>query len=208
MTDDPGTDRAAHWAEVYDTKAMDEVSWHQPDPTVSLELVEALAPAHDVAVVDVGGGASFLVDRLVQRGYPHVAVLDIAVGALAAGRSRLGDTAVEWIVADVLTWVPRRSYGLWHDRAVLHFLAGDDVDRYRTTLERALAPGGSVVIGTFAPDGPTHCSGLPVTRYDADGLATLLGDGFAVVDRRNEVHVTPSGAEQSFTWVAARRRDS
>lgn len=192
---------------MYADRAVDQVSWYQAEPTVSLELIGALAPGADVAVVDVGGGASVLVDRLVARGFPWVTVLDIAGGALDAGRARLGGRPpVDWVVADVLTWVPDRRYGLWHDRAVLHFLAGDDIDRYMATLDRALGPSGSVVLGTFAPDGPTYCSGLPVTRYDVDGLAAVLGEGFEVVEARPEVHLTPSGAEQSFTWLAARRR--
>jgi len=208
MTDEPGAARAGHWAEVYAAKSVDEVSWYQAEPAVSLDLIEGLAPGHDLDVVDVGGGASVLVDRLVTRGFPHVTVLDIAGAALDAGRARLGDAApVDWVAADILTWAPDRHYGLWHDRAVLHFLAGDDVGRYVATLERALGPDGSVVLGTFAPDGPTHCSGLAVTRYDAQALAGVLGDAFAVVDQRREVHVTPSGAEQAFTWVAARRRE-
>jgi hypothetical protein len=207
LAEDPSVVRADHWGAVYATRAPDEVSWYQAEPVMSLALIGAVAPAHDVAVVDVGGGASLLVDALVARGFPHVTVVDVADRALDVGRRRLGpDTAVDWVAADVLTWRPTRSYGVWHDRAVLHFLSGGEVDRYVAILERALAPTGTVVLGAFAPDGPTHCSGLPVTRYDADGLAAVLGARFSVVESRREVHVTPSGAEQPFTWIAARRR--
>jgi len=206
MSDPTPAGRAEHWARVYSTRAVDAVSWYQAEPTVSVELIDALGVDRAEGVVDVGGGASVLVDRLIDRGYADVAVVDIAGAALAAGRARVGaDAPVDWVVADVLTWAPGRRYDLWHDRAVLHFLAGDEVAGYRATLERVLAPGGAVVLGAFAPDGPDSCSGLAVTRYDADGLAGVLGTGFEVVASRREVHVTPSGVSQPFTWVAARR---
>jgi trans-aconitate methyltransferase len=115
------------------------------------------------------------------------------------------DAPVDWIAHDLLTWEPARRYDLWHDRAVFHFLSGDVVGVYRDLLHRAVAPGGCVVMATFAPDGPEWCSGLPVTRYGADQLNETLGDEFKLVDHRREVHVTPSGATQPFTWIAARR---
>ena len=210
MSEEPGDDPVdggqRHWAEVYRTRPADQVSWFEAEPITSLALIDLLVPGHDADVVDVGGGASALVDVLVARGFPHVTVVDIAGTGLAAARSRIGaDARVSWVEADVRTWVPDRAYGLWHDRAVLHFLAGADVLAYRRTLDAALAPDGAVVLGAFAPGGPTHCSGLPVTRYDAAGLAAVLGDGFTTVAARCQVHVTPGGVEQPFTWVAARR---
>jgi len=208
MADDAPPDRARHWSDVYTTKPADTVSWFQSEPSLSLELLDGLGVTAGNSVVDVGGGASVLVDRLVARGFTDVTVLDIADPALAVGRARLGaDAPVTWVAADVLTWVPARHYDLWHDRAVLHFLSGEDVTTYRDVLERAVAPGGAVVLGTFAPDGPGYCSGLPVTRYDDDALAAVLGTGFDVVARRREVHVTPSGVGQPFTWLGARRHE-
>jgi len=206
MAEDAPPDRARHWSDVYASKPADTVSWFQSEPSVSLELLDGLGVTAGDSVVDVGGGASVLVDRLVARGFTDVTVLDIADPALAVARARLGgDAPVTWVAGDVLTWVPARHYDLWHDRAVLHFLSGEDVTTYRDVLERAVAPGGAVVLATFAPDGPGHCSGLPVTRYDDDALAAVLGTGFDVVARRREVHVTPSGAGQPFTWLGARR---
>jgi SAM-dependent methyltransferase len=199
--------RATHWEAVYEANSPDAVSWYQSEPTVSLELIDALGVDPNAAVIDVGGGASVLVDRLLTRGFTDVSVLDISEAALRTSRHRVGDDSdeVHWIVGDLLAWEPPRRYGLWHDRAVLHFLMGGDVETYRATVERAVAPGGSVVLGTFAPDGPERCSGLPVTRYSTEGLAAVLGDGFEVVEHRREVHRTPGRTEQPFTWIAARR---
>lgn len=208
MAEDAAGRRATHWADVYARTPVDAVSWYQSEPVVSLELIDELGVVTGDGVVDVGGGASVLVDRLVARGFTDLTVLDIAGPALATGRERLGPGApVTWAEADVLSWTPTRHYDLWHDRAVLHFLSGDEVATYRSALERAVAPGGAVVLAAFAPDGPEYCSGLPVTRYDSDRLADVLGTGFGVVVRRRELHVTPAGVEQPFTWLGARRRD-
>jgi len=209
VTDSPSdaAERAAHWDAVYGRAHTDAVSWFQSEPSVSLELVDALGITPDRSVVDVGGGTSVLADRLVARGFADLTVLDISDAALQASRRRLGvDAPVAWIVHDVLTWEPQRRFDLWHDRAVFHFLSGDEVEAYRAVVARAVAPGGSVVMATFAPDGPEWCSGLPVTRYDAAGLGAALGDGFTVVEERQQVHTTPAGASQPFTWIAARRR--
>jgi hypothetical protein len=201
-----GEDRAAHWDEVYGRISTESVSWYQSRPTLSLELIDALGVGPDRAVIDVGGGASVLVDHLVGRGCTDLTVLDVSDAAVRAGRRRLGDDVqVTWIVHDVLSWEPERRYDLWHDRAVFHFLSGLDIEAYRAVLDRAVAPGGSVIVATFAPDGAEWCSGLPVTRYDAAGLGAALGDGFTMVEERQEVHTTPAGVMQPFTWIAARR---
>jgi hypothetical protein len=156
--------------------------------------------------VDVGGGASVLVDRLLDAGYRDLTVLDVAAAALDRARTRLGSRAgrVTWLVADLLTWVPARRYRVWHDRAVFHFLtAAAARDRYREVLHHALVPGGHVAVGTFAADGPTSCSGLPTARYGPDELAAQV-PGYRVVHRRREVHRTPSGGIQPFTWLLLR----
>ena len=199
-------DRFQHWDSVYRTREADAVSWFQAEPAVTLELVELLGDPHDAAIIDVGGGASRLVDRLLVADYSDVTVLDLSPAALAVSQARLGDTAgVEWIAEDLLTWQPARHYDLWHDRAVLHFLSGEDVTTYRELLEQSVTPGGCVILGTFAPDGPEQCSGLPVTRYGTAELTRFLAPTFVVVEERHELHTTPSGTSQSFAWVAARR---
>lgn len=199
-------ERAAHWDSVYQRNWTDSVSWYQPEPVESLELVDVLGIAGDAGVIDVGGGASVLVDALLRRGFTDLTVLDISHAALQVSRDRVGtDAPVTWIAHDLLTWEPKRHYDLWHDRAVFHFLSGAEVEVYRDLVHRSVARGGAVVMATFAPDGPEWCSGLPVTRYSANQLIAFLGGHFTVVDERREVHTTPGGVAQPFTWIAARR---
>src|SRR5258705_12348249 len=156
--------RAAHWNEVYATKAPNQVSWFQAEPGVSSRLIAASGVSQDAAIIDIGGGTSVLVDRLLEAGFSNVSVLDIAENALERSITRLGQAAakVKWIVADILSWVPQRGYDVWHDRAVFHFLTEEnDRAAYRNVLSRGLKPGGSMIVATFAADGPERCSGFP-----------------------------------------------
>jgi SAM-dependent methyltransferase len=197
-----------HWDAAYRRDDLSTVSWYQREPVVSLELVDDLGVDSGAAVVDVGGGASPLAGCLLDRGFADVTVLDLAGTALDAARGSLGPRGSEiaWVQGDVRSWRPDRLFGLWHDRALLHFfVAADDRRRYVETLRHALAPGGAAVIATFGPDGPDTCSGLPVVRYDAAGIASVLGDGFELVAERREEHATPAGRVQPFTWAAFRR---
>lgn len=193
-----------HWDNVYATKPAATVSWFQAAPTPSLEALEGIGLLPDRSLIDVGGGASTLVDALLDRGWSDLTVLDISTAALEESRRRLGSRAqeVDWIVADISAWQPRRRYDVWHDRAVFHFLT-DAADRaaYRQALLDALAPHGTVVVATFAPDGPEQCSGLAVQRYDANQLASEFGPGFVMLRHWTEGHVTPAGNRQSFTWI-------
>jgi len=204
VTESP--ERATHWDAAYSSRGVEGVSWFQSTPTVSLELIGRLGVEASAAVVDVGGGASSLVDQLVAAGFADVTVLDVSEVALDVGRRRLGDRpGVSWLHQDVLVWQPDRRFGLWHDRAVFHFLTEEaDRVRYLSTLAAAVGPNAGIVLATFAPDGPEYCSGLPVVRYSAEALAAVLGNRFTVVASRREVHTTPGGVAQPFTWVAAR----
>lgn len=202
-------DRAGHWQRVYETKATDAVSWYQAHPALSLELIALSGVGKRARLIDAGGGASVLVDHLLAAGYADITVLDIAPAALAAAQQRLGDDAgrVNWVAADVLSWRPAAPFDLWHDRAVFHFLTEqDDRRRYVDTLRHALKPGGQVIISTFAPDGPEKCSGLPVQRHDAASIAATLGDGFTLIEQRDEHHLTPVGKEQHFVYARLRRQ--
>jgi ubiquinone/menaquinone biosynthesis C-methylase UbiE len=205
MTD---ANRKSHWETVYTTKGENEVSWFQENPAPSLDLIDLARPTPESAVIDVGGGASRLVDSLLARGFKRVTVLDISQAAVDAAKARLGDRAgeVEWVVADVTKWPPARTFDIWHDRAAFHFLV-DLADRsaYIARLQRAVRPGGHVIIGTFAIDGPEKCSGLPVNRYDAASLAKELGKGFELVEARRQDHVTPWNSTQHFQFCIFRR---
>lgn len=195
----------AHWDDRYRSIGAEAVSWFEEHPKTSLALLDALGVDATHSVLDLGGGASTLIDHLLRRGHRDLTVLDVSTVALAAAQERLVDAdAVTWVETDLLAWQPTRRWDVWHDRAVLHFLV-DDEDRaaYRGLLRRALEPGGSFVIGTFADDGPTHCSGLPVRRHSPDDLVELLGD-VEVVEQRRDVHRTPTGVEQPFSWIAGR----
>jgi SAM-dependent methyltransferase len=195
---------STHWDAVYRSKPVETVSWYQDKPAVSLRLITS-AGTERSAVVDVGAGASTLADELVAAGWEDVTVLDVSTEALALVRERLDDR-VQAVVADLLSWVPERQYDVWHDRAVLHFLVEPEQRRrYVEVAAAAVRPGGALVIGVFAPDGPTQCSGLPTERYDARRLERLFGPRFALVHSEPEVHTTPAGAQQSFTWVVLRR---
>jgi trans-aconitate methyltransferase len=196
-------DRRSHWNRVYETKAPENVSWYQRRPEVSLELIAASGIGKDAGIIDVGGGASVLVDHLLDAGYTNLAVLDLSGAALSASRTRLGSktTAVEWFEADVTSFEPPHRYALWHDRAVFHFLTdADDRARYVATLRQALQQNGAVIIATFAPDGPPKCSGLDVMRYDEHSIAAELGEEFQLREVRRETHVTPGKTEQRFNY--------
>ena len=201
-------DRQAHWENVYTTKGEKEVSWFQENPAPSLELIALTGLSEDAAIIDIGGGASRLVDELLARKFRRLTVLDLSGAALAAARERLGDRGadVQWLTADVTRWEPKETYDLWHDRAAFHFLTDRaDQSAYVDRLKRAVRPAGHVIIGTFAPDGPERCSGLPIVRHDADTLANILGSDFVLTDSRRHDHATPWGAVQRFQFSTFRR---
>lgn len=201
-------ERDRHWDGVYRRGGPGAVTWYQDQPTVSTDLIDSLQLRRDAAIVDIGGGTSTLVDALLAAWFSDLTVLDVSSAALDETRSRLGNQAasITWLHQDLLAWEPPTGrYDLWHDRAVFHFLVKDaDRDRYRQLVHRALRPGGHVVIGTFAPDGPTHCSGLPVLRYNPDELHNELGPTSDLIAKRRQEHTTPAGAIQPFTWAVMR----
>ena len=199
--------RRAHWDDRYRTIGAASVSWYEHEPTMSLDLIDRVATTTATSIIDVGGGASTLTSVLQRGGFVDLTVLDISQTALDEARLAVDrPDAVTWIRADLLTWSPDRRWAVWHDRAVFHFLT-NSADRaiYRELLHRAVEPGGTVMIATFAEDGPTTCSGLPVSRYDPAGLLNEIGSDWKELDCGRTEHLTPTGATQPFTWVMARK---
>ena len=203
-------DTSVHWNDVYRAKRTDELSWYQPLPARSIELLLRSGASQESEIIDVGGGDSTLVDALLERGFRHVTVLDISGKALERAQTRLGARAagVTWIEADIRDAdLPATTFDVWHDRAVFHFLTRqDDRDRYVAQLARALRHGGILIIATFALEGPPQCSGLATMRYDASGLALAFGDEFELRETVTDVHRTPAGVEQAFTYAAFTKR--
>jgi ubiquinone/menaquinone biosynthesis C-methylase UbiE len=200
-----------HWQAVYARNTPDRVSWYRPHLDLSLNFIRSCRLGSDARIVDVGGGASTLVDDLLDAGYRNLVVVDLAENALEIARDRLGDRAssVEWIAGDVTDPLfPDGSVDLWHDRAVFHFLT-DEAARaaYVARVERCVKPGGHVLVATFGPDGPEKCSGLPVARYDARAIHGVFGAAFVKVGEAAEQHPTPMGTVQSFVYCFCRRVD-
>ena len=197
-----------HWEKVYSTKAADAVSWFQPHANISVSLINDAGVSRDASIIDVGGGASTLVDDLLANGYTNLTVLDLSAAALAAARDRLGEKAehVRWIEADVTKAdLPGHQFDIWHDRAVFHFLTNpEDRAAYVQAVFRSVKPGGHVIVATFAEDGPDQCSGLPVMRYRPDELHAEFGESFALLRHEKEAHHTPSGKVQQFVYCYCR----
>ncbi len=198
-----------HWERVYSNNPTDQMGWYEPHLQTSLGLIRELNLAADAPMIDVGGGASTLVDDLLDAGYRSISVLDISEKALSSARARLGRRAqqITWLDGDItLAPLPRDYYELWHDRAVFHFLTEhEEQQKYRDNLLNALKPGRHLIIGVFAPEAPPKCSGLPVQRYDPEQLAQTLGEGFELKSHCKELHLTPDGTEQVYLYCSFRR---
>ena len=199
-----------HWQQVYQDKASDQVSWFQTHATTSLALIKQSHLSKQDPIIDVGGGASVLVDELLERDYQHVTVVDLAEAALQQSQQRLAEQAqrVDWRVGNILDLdLPDQHYQLWHDRAVFHFLTeAQEVQRYLQQLNRALKPGGYVLMATFAEDGPERCSGLAVQRYCIEALMQVFAaPHFHLLQSSKEIHVTPAGREQPFIFALFRK---
>lgn len=208
MTTTPGSPE--YWDHRYESIGETKVSWFQPTPEPSLAAIAALGVDTSASVVDVGGGASTLVDALLARGFTDVTVVDLSQRALDTAAARLAETApdrhVTFVHTDIRQWQPGRSFDLWHDRAAYHFLTDPADQQHYWDLVRSHVPaGGHVIIATFAEDGPEMCSGLPVQRNSAEQLIAAMVAGFTPISTEREIHVTPSGGEQRFVWVTARR---
>jgi SAM-dependent methyltransferase len=199
----------AHWDKVYETKADTAVSWYQPHSALSLNLITRASPDPKASVIDVGGGASTLIDDLLAQDFADVTVLDISGAALDRSKARLGKDAdkVGWIVADATRWTPTRTWDIWHDRAAFHFLTDRASQKaYIAALTAGTRPGATVIVSTFGLDGPEKCSGLTVERYSPGALADRLGSDFALTAEETDIHKTPWGTEQRFSYTVFKRR--
>ena len=197
------SDRKTHWEKVYSKNSPLEVSWYQKEPLLSLQLIHNSQTALDAPIIDVGGGASVLVDYLCEEGYTNIDVLDIATAALTHAKKRLVEKAcgVGWLNTDVVNFAPTHEYSLWHDRAVFHFLTEKvDREKYIGVLKSALQPRGHLIIMAFAIGGPVKCSGLEIVQYNAEKLMAELGEGFELVEEGHETHQTPNGNKQRFAY--------
>ena len=198
-----------HWEKVWSGSGHSGKSWFQETPRISLDLIERSGISLADPLIDIGGGASRLVDCLLDRDYRDLTVLDLSAAALEHARRRLGEKAgaVNWIAGDVTAFQPDRRFALWHDRAAFHFLVSRGARQaYRAVMEKSLTRQGQAIIGTFALDGPAKCSGLDIVRYDASGLMAELGAGWELAEETREAHVTPSGVEQQFGFYRVRRK--
>jgi trans-aconitate methyltransferase len=199
----------AHWENIYDSKQLHEVSWFQPTPSTSLALIEMLGLSADAAIIDIGGGGSYLADNLLTHGFEDISVLDISKRALERAAARIGDAAekISWIEADIASFEPTKQYDLWHDRAAFHFLTDKEaVAHYVKIASAHIKPGGYLIIATFAEDGPLKCSGLHIQQYNEESLSANFAQNFELVKTLKDTHKTPSGTEQSFVFVVLRRK--
>jgi len=196
-------DRKQHWETVYKTKSDQDVGWYQEHPVTSLKLIEKYSEQKDLPVIDVGGGNSHLSRVLFENGYTDLTVLDLSSEAIKRSQSRIDNShQINWIESDVLQFESNTHFQIWHDRAVFHFLlAGDEIKKYAEVATAQIAAGGYLILGTFAETGPTSCSGLPITQYSDEKLHKVFKDSFNLIETFEEVHTTPSGNPQNFTWA-------
>ena len=198
------TDRA-YWENMYTGKALNEVSWYQPIPKVSLDFIRELQLSKDAAIIDVGGGDSNLVDHLLDMGYTNITVLDISEVAIDRAKSRLGKRAdlVNWVTGDITTFVPDRPFDFWHDRATFHFLTTEEqISKYLAIANLAIAASGKIVLGTFSENGPSTCSGLPVKQYSEPALTSLIKNWFQKIKCIHTDHITPFNTLQNFLFCS------
>ena len=202
-------DNKIHWEHVYQTKSPTQVSWYQEHSIQSLQFIANTGIDKAGQIIDVGGGPTVLVGDLLENGYQHITVLDISTAALEAAQRRLGPRAQEvtWLEADILkVELSHYHYDLWHDRAVFHFLTlAEDRRRYVNAVKNSVKPGGHIIVATFASDGPDHCSGLPVARYEPESMHQEFGDGFQLLNSAHETHPTPFGTQQKFVYCYCRK---
>lgn len=206
-----GSSQKSMWEDAYQNKLPSERSWTQDIPSESLQYIDQLSLPCSTPIIDIGGGGSHLAEQLLHKNFADISVLDISKSALQESKLRVEELhpdqkMIQWIAADITTWSPPRTYGLWHDRAVFHFLVDtQQQQQYVRTVANATQSGAHVIMSTFAMDGPEMCSGLPVQRWSSLSLAAMFADNFSTLESRVQQHITPWGSTQSFTWLVLRR---
>ncbi len=197
------TDRQNHWNTIYQTKSLKDVSWYQPKPETSLNLIHNTGCSKNAKIIDIGGGDSFLVDHLLEKGYTNITVLDISAQAIERAKARLGHkaNAVHWIVADIAEFIPTRIYDIWHDRAAFHFLTDkNEINNYKSTFNKAISNNGALILGTFSDNGPLKCSGIPIKQYSKEDLIKLTKPNFKQEELFTIDHTTPFESIQNFVF--------
>ncbi len=201
-------DRTAHWEQIYHSKALSEVSWYQPVPQTSIDLITKYAAAKNAKIIDVGGGDSHLVDHLLKLGYSNITVLDISSKAIDRAKKRLGSEAqkVTWIVSDITDFKPTETYDVWHDRAAFHFLVEqNDINAYKNTLNNNLSPNGFSIIGTFSKSGPKKCSGISIKQYSEATMVDTFRELFTRLECLDINHKTPFDTIQNFVFCVFKK---
>ena len=196
-------DRKKHWENIYETKELKDVSWYQPTPETSIQLINSLNLSKDAKIIDIGGGDSFLVDHLIDLGYLNITVLDISIAAINRAKKRLGEKAntIQWIVSDITQFQPTEKYDVWHDRAAFHFLtAQDDVQTYTSTLNNSTSTGSHFILGTFSDQGPTKCSGIEIKQYTKSEMINTFQEHWTLNKSNNVDHPTPFNTTQNFIF--------
>ncbi len=202
-------DRKAHWEKIYSTKQVNEVSWYQPTPETSLHFIQQFKLPFNAKIIDVGGGNSFFVDHLLERGYEDITVLDISEHALNSAKERLGEKAalVKWIVSDASKFIPNEKYDFWHDRAAFHFLTQEsEIENYLNTAKKTINKDGVLVLATFSENGPKKCSGIEIKQYSEKAMNELLQDSFIPINSITIDHKTPFDTIQNFIFCCFRKQ--
>jgi 2-polyprenyl-3-methyl-5-hydroxy-6-metoxy-1,4-benzoquinol methylase len=201
--------RKQHWETIYETKKFEEVSWYQPVPEVGQTIISEFGVEKDKAIIDIGGGDSYLVDFLFNQNYTDISVLDISEKALQRVQNRLESKAekVHWIASDITEFKPSKKFYFWHDRAVFHFLTDpNDVKKYAEIAADSISEKGIMVIGTFSKNGPLKCSGIEIKQYNEKEMSAVFERDFELVNFREIIHITPMQSEQHFIFCVFRKK--
>ena len=199
-------EKKKHWENIYQTKNIDGVSWYQETPYESIELIKKFSTTDSDMIIDIGCGKSFLADNLLKLNYKNITLVDISLNALNEVKERLNNKSLNFIETDVLNLKLERTFDIWHDRAVFHFITNKkSIEKYISLCNEYIGEGGKLIIGTFAEDGPIKCSGLEIKRYSVENLKELFKENFEFIEGFKKLHSTPFGTQQSFTFCVFRK---